>query len=80
LVPTTWGNYDSPLIQRKNLTVKSLSMIGSDPTILKKISSLLDENSIKVHIEHIFPLSKAAKAQEKSESNRVRGKIILQIT
>ena len=55
-------------------------MIGSDPTILKKISSLLDENSIKVHIEHIFPLSKAAKAQEKSESNRVRGKIILQIT
>jgi NADPH:quinone reductase-like Zn-dependent oxidoreductase len=46
---------------------------------LTQISNLVDAGKLKVHVEKVFPLSEAAKAHELSATNRVRGKLVLQV-
>jgi len=46
---------------------------------LKVISDFIAKGLVKVHIEKTFPLEEAAKAHELIESERVRGKLILEV-
>ena len=46
---------------------------------LGEISALIDSDHVKPHIEKVFPLAEAGKAQELSQSGHVRGKIVLQV-
>ncbi|MEZ8468090.1 NADP-dependent oxidoreductase [Vibrio splendidus] len=47
---------------------------------LQRIAALIDDGVIKVNIDKVFPLSKAAQAQELSQSKRARGKIVLEVS
>lgn len=44
---------------------------------LTEIAALIDEGKVKPHVSETIPLSEVAKAHEKSESGRTRGKIVL---
>jgi NADPH:quinone reductase-like Zn-dependent oxidoreductase len=46
---------------------------------LERLSRLVTEGRLRVHVEQVLPLADAAKAHELSESGRVRGKIVLGI-
>ncbi|MEZ8150282.1 NADP-dependent oxidoreductase [Vibrio splendidus] len=47
---------------------------------LQRIAALIDDGVIKVNIDKVFPLSKAAQAHELSQSKRARGKIVLEVS
>ncbi|MDQ7918463.1 NADP-dependent oxidoreductase [Mesonia sp. MT50] len=44
---------------------------------LEEITQLIEEGKVKTHVEKVFPLSEAKKAQKLSKEGHVRGKIIL---
>lgn len=44
---------------------------------LEEITQLIEEEKVKTHVEKVFPLSEAKKAQKLSKEGHVRGKIIL---
>lgn len=46
---------------------------------LTELAVLLDAGTVKVVIDSVFPLADAAKAHQRSESGRARGKIVLQV-
>ncbi len=46
---------------------------------LRQIAELIDTGQLKVTLDSVYPLAEAAQAQEKSESGRARGKIVLQV-
>jgi NADPH:quinone reductase-like Zn-dependent oxidoreductase len=46
---------------------------------LEKLSEMFDAGELRVEIEDILPLEEAAKAQERVEAGRTRGKIVLRI-
>jgi NADPH:quinone reductase-like Zn-dependent oxidoreductase len=46
---------------------------------LPYIAALVDAGKVKPHVDAVLPLSEAAKAQELSQSNHVRGKIVLRV-
>jgi len=46
---------------------------------LAHIAALVDAGKVKPHVDAVLPLSEAAKAQELSQSNHVRGKIVLRV-
>ena len=54
-------------------------VIASEPNSkqLEEITTLIEANKIKTHVEKVFPLAEAAKAQKLSKEGHVRGKIIL---
>lgn len=47
---------------------------------LNELTVLLDAGIVKVVIDSVFPLAEVAKAHERSESGRARGKIVLQVS
>ncbi|MEZ9746074.1 NADP-dependent oxidoreductase [Vibrio splendidus] len=47
---------------------------------LQRIAALIDDGVIKVNIDKVLPLSKAAQAHELSQSKRARGKIVLEVS
>jgi NADPH:quinone reductase-like Zn-dependent oxidoreductase len=46
---------------------------------LAEIGRLIDAGQVKVTLDSVFPLAETAKAHERSESGRARGKIVLQV-
>lgn len=46
---------------------------------LTKIANLVDEGKVKTHVEKVFPLHHAKDAQLLSQTQRTRGKIVLQV-
>jgi NADPH:quinone reductase-like Zn-dependent oxidoreductase len=54
-------------------------MTKSYPEQLKQIAALIDEGKLKIFIAEIFPLDRAAEAQELSEKGHTRGKIVLEV-
>jgi NADPH:quinone reductase-like Zn-dependent oxidoreductase len=46
---------------------------------LNSISKLIDEGSVRVEVDSVFPMSQVQKAHDLSQSQRAQGKIILQI-
>ena len=46
---------------------------------LESIAGLIDAGKLKPLVENVFPLAEARRAQELSQSGRVRGKIVLKV-
>lgn len=46
---------------------------------LAEINRMIDEGKLKIHIETVLPLSEAKKTHQLSQSDRPRGKVVLQI-
>lgn len=53
--------------------------VQPNPSQLAEIAGLVDAGKLKPHVEAVFPLSEAAKAQELSQTLHVRGKIVLRV-
>ena len=53
--------------------------VQPNPDQLAQLADLVDTGILKPHLHAVFPLADAAKAHELSETNRVRGKIVLQV-
>jgi D-arabinose 1-dehydrogenase-like Zn-dependent alcohol dehydrogenase len=54
-------------------------MIHSDRKDLQYLIDLYEKQKLRVNVEHIFPLDRAAEAMDKSEFGRVRGKVIIKM-
>lgn len=54
--------------------------VASKRADLEKLSGLCNSGKLKPFIEHIFPLEKIAEAHALSETEKVRGKIVLEIS
>lgn len=50
------------------------------PADLEFLATLADDGSLKPVIDRVFPLDQARRAHERSESERARGKIVLDLT
>jgi NADPH:quinone reductase-like Zn-dependent oxidoreductase len=57
----------------------ALFLVSPNAAQLTEIASLIDAGQVKVHVEAVFPLAEAARAHELSQTNRVQGKIVLQV-
>jgi NADPH:quinone reductase-like Zn-dependent oxidoreductase len=57
----------------------ALMLVKPSQPQLAEIASLVDSGKLKVHIEAVFPLAEAAKAHELSQTEHVRGKIVLRV-
>jgi NADPH:quinone reductase-like Zn-dependent oxidoreductase len=62
----------------KNIHLEGF-MAQSNQEQLKQIAALIDEGKLKIFIAKVFPLEKAAEAQELSEKGHTRGKIVLEV-
>jgi NADPH:quinone reductase-like Zn-dependent oxidoreductase len=58
----------------------SVFLVQPDGEQLAKLAALIDEGKIKPHVSDTFELKDAAKAHEKSQTGRTRGKIVLTVT
>jgi NADPH:quinone reductase-like Zn-dependent oxidoreductase len=54
-------------------------LVQPNPAELTEIAGLVDAGKLKPIIDSVFPLAEAGKAQEKSETGHLRGKIVLQV-
>jgi NADPH:quinone reductase-like Zn-dependent oxidoreductase len=57
----------------------TLFLVAPNAAQLTEIAALIDAGQVKVHVEAVFPLAQTAKAHELSQTNRVQGKIVLQV-
>ncbi len=53
--------------------------VHPDAAELSKIASLIDDGTVKPSVNTVFPLAKAAKAHELSQSHHAKGKIVLKV-
>ncbi|HEV2373298.1 MAG TPA: NADP-dependent oxidoreductase [Streptosporangiaceae bacterium] len=58
----------------------SAFLVEPDGAALTRIAKLLADGSVRVEIARTFPLEQAAAAHALGETNRTRGKIVLQLT
>jgi 2-desacetyl-2-hydroxyethyl bacteriochlorophyllide A dehydrogenase len=66
----------SNFMRSKKAYFSAIKPRGED---LMVISDLIAKGLVKVHVEKIFPLQEAAKAHELIETERVRGKLVLEV-
>jgi len=64
------------LLKKYKVEGKVIASVAN-PKQLEKITQLIEEKKVKAHLEKVFPLSEAKKAQKLSKNGHVRGKIIL---
>lgn len=55
-------------------------LVHPDSKQLAEIGSLIDGGKVVPHVSDVFPLAEAAKAHEKSQTGKTRGKIVLDVT
>jgi NADPH:quinone reductase-like Zn-dependent oxidoreductase len=55
------------------------SMIKPDTPSLDTVTRLFAAGKIRMHIEHVYPLAEISEAFARSASNRVRGKLVVEI-
>ena len=53
--------------------------VQPNPAQLAEIAGLADKGKVKVCVDAVLPLAEAAKAHVLGETNRTRGKIVLQV-
>jgi len=54
--------------------------VAPDGSTLAVISRLLDSGDVRVHVDRVLPLEKAAEAHELIETGHTRGKIVLRVS
>lgn len=55
-------------------------LVEPDGSALAKIAELIDAGQVEVAVEEVFPLADIAKAHERMESGRTRGKLVIRIS
>ena len=54
--------------------------VSPDARVLQEITTLIEDGSVTVHIDAVFPLAEAAAAHTQLEAGHTRGKIVLDIS
>ncbi|GGW99547.1 NADPH:quinone reductase [Streptomyces malachitofuscus] len=55
-------------------------LVEPDGAALTTIAGLVDAGALRVEIERVFPLDRAAEAHRQGETNRTRGKLVLNVS
>lgn len=55
-------------------------LVEPDHAALAQLAALIEAGRLRVEIESVFPLERAAEAHEAGEAGRTRGKIVLDVT
>jgi NADPH:quinone reductase-like Zn-dependent oxidoreductase len=79
LVPIAWGSYSADKAAKASVTVQEVQYPPISSTYLGELARLFDEGKLRVTIDSEFPLEETVRAHEKSESRRVRGKIVIRV-
>ncbi len=72
------GFADNGEAEARGVTV-SATQVRSSGAQLDKLAPLLDDGSIRVAVDSIFPLADAAKAHERAAQGHIQGKIVLAV-
>jgi len=79
LVPVAWGRYSAEKAVKASVTVQDVQLPPFSAAYLEELSRLFDGGQLRVTIDSEFPLEETAKAHERSESRRARGKIVIRV-
>ncbi|XID91608.1 NADP-dependent oxidoreductase [Paenibacillaceae bacterium WGS1546] len=79
LIPIAWGRYSSEKAVKASISVQEVQYPPIAAAYLEQLARLVGTGRVKVAIDSVFPLQETAKALEKSESRRVRGKIVIHV-
>ncbi|MFC4101656.1 NADP-dependent oxidoreductase [Paenibacillus xanthanilyticus] len=79
LVPIAWGHYSPEKAAKASVTVHEVQYPPIAAAYLEKLARLVDDGRLNVTIDSVFPFEETAKAHEKSESRRARGKIVIRV-
>ena len=76
---TTVGMPSEEKAKEHNVNCSSV-FVQTNAEQLEKIAELVDQGKIKTHLEKVFPIQQAKEAHLLSQTGRVKGKIILDLT
>jgi NADPH:quinone reductase-like Zn-dependent oxidoreductase len=80
LIPVPSGAGQSVLDAARQAGVRATGiLVEPDGASLTQIAKLVDDGALRVEIDSVFPLSDAARAHERGETGRARGKIVLDV-
>ena len=80
VIPVPSGAGDAVMAAAKEAGVRATGiLVEPDGHSLTEIAKLVDDGSIRVEIDSTYPLAEAAKAHERGETGRARGKIVLEV-
>lgn len=79
LVPIAFGRHTAGKAAKASVTVQDVQFPPFSAAILEKLSHLIDDGKLRVTIDSEYPLEETAKAHERSESRRARGKIVIRV-
>jgi NADPH:quinone reductase-like Zn-dependent oxidoreductase len=79
LVPITWGRYSSDNAAKASVTVQEVQYPPIATAYLDELTRLVNGGQLNITIDSVFPFEETAKAHEKSESRRARGKIVIRV-
>lgn len=54
-------------------------LVEPDGAALTTIAGLVDSGAVRVEVERVFALERAAEAHRQGETNRTRGKLVLDV-
>lgn len=75
-VPTVTA--DSIITEAENMGLKAHGMtVRPDIFHLEEIAELIEDGDVRLHVDEIFPLARAADAHRRLETGHVRGKLVL---
>ena len=78
-MPIAFGRHTADQAAKAAVTVQDVQFPPFSAAILEKLSRLIDDGKLRVTIDSEFPLEETAKAHERSESRRARGKIVIRV-
>jgi NADPH:quinone reductase-like Zn-dependent oxidoreductase len=79
LVPIAFGSHSEGKAAEAGVEVLDVQFPPFASAVLDELSRLFDEGRLRVTIDSEFPLEETAKAHERSESRRARGKIVVRV-
>lgn len=79
LVPIAFGTHSADKAAEAGVDVQDVQFPPFASAVLDELSRLFDEGRLRVTIDSEFPLEETAKAHERSESRRARGKIVIRV-
>ncbi|MDR7275333.1 NADP-dependent oxidoreductase [Catenuloplanes atrovinosus] len=78
LFPVFFGEFDPAEVARLGVTV-STSQVRSSGAQLAELGRLLDDGTVRVAVDSVFPLAEARAAHERAARGHLRGKIVLAV-
>jgi NADPH:quinone reductase and related Zn-dependent oxidoreductases len=79
LVPIAFGSHSADKAAKAGVEVQDVQFPPVTAAVLEELARLVGEGRLRVTIDSVFPLEETAKAHERSESRRARGKIVIRV-